>query len=99
MRIATYNILKGGAQRVHWIRMIEDYAVDLLLVQESHPHDEHLPPLLYPEIRKQSVWEMVERMDGFPEQISSMSEQEEVIDYCFDEQLWQFSESTARCIR
>jgi hypothetical protein len=33
MKIATYNILKGGSQRVHWVRMIQDYDVDLLLVQ------------------------------------------------------------------
>ncbi len=48
MKIATYNILKGGSRRVHWIKMIEDQGVSLLLVQESYPHDEHLPPLLYP---------------------------------------------------
>jgi hypothetical protein len=40
MKIATYNILKGGSQRVHWVKMIEDHSVDLLLVQESYPHDE-----------------------------------------------------------
>jgi exonuclease III len=41
--------------------MIEDHSVDLLLVQESYTHDEHLPPLLYPDARSQSVWEMVEQ--------------------------------------
>lgn len=41
MKIATYNILKGGSHRVHWTKMIEDQNVDLLLVQESYPHDEH----------------------------------------------------------
>jgi exonuclease III len=61
MRIATYNILKGGSQRVHWVKMIEDHSVDLLLVQESYPHDEHLPPLIYPDARSQAVWEMVEQ--------------------------------------
>lgn len=61
MKIATYNILKGGSQRVHWIRMIEDYAVDLLLLQESYSRDEHLPPLLYPDVRNQSAWEMIEK--------------------------------------
>lgn len=61
MKIATYNILKGGSHRVHWTKMIEDQGVDLLLIQESYPHDEHLPPLLYPDLRKQSVWEMVEQ--------------------------------------
>jgi endonuclease/exonuclease/phosphatase family metal-dependent hydrolase len=58
MKIATYNILKGGAQRVHWVRMIEGFGVDLLLLQESYSQDEHLPPLLYPDARSQSAWEM-----------------------------------------
>ena len=61
MRIATYNILKGGTQRVHWVKMIEEHAVDLLLVQESFTHDEHLSPLQYPDSRGQSVCEMVEK--------------------------------------
>lgn len=61
MKIATYNILKGGSQRVHWIKMIEEFGVDLLLVQESYQHDEHLPSLLYPNARNQSAWEMVEQ--------------------------------------
>jgi exonuclease III len=61
MRIATYNMLKGGSQRVHWVRMIQDYSVDLLLAQESYTHGEHLPPLRYPEARSRSVWEMVEQ--------------------------------------
>lgn len=60
MKIAPYNILKGGKRRVHWVRMIEDHGVDLLLVQETYPHREHLPPLLYPEVVSQSAWEMVE---------------------------------------
>jgi endonuclease/exonuclease/phosphatase family metal-dependent hydrolase len=61
MKIATYNILKGGSQRSHWIKMIEDCGVDLLMLQESYPHDEHLPPLLYPDTRNQSAWAMVEQ--------------------------------------
>ena len=61
MKLATYNILKGGLNRVHWTKMIDDLGVDLLLVQESYPHDDHLPPLLYPDFRKQSVWERVEQ--------------------------------------
>lgn len=61
MGIATYNILKGGSQRVHWVKMSEDHSVDLLLVQESYSHDEHLPPLLFPDARSQSVWKMVEQ--------------------------------------
>jgi exonuclease III len=60
MRIATYNILRGGSQRVHWVKMIEDHSVDLLLLQESYAHDEHLPPLRFPDARTQSVWQPVE---------------------------------------
>ncbi len=72
MKIATYNILKGGSHRVHWTKMIEEQGVDLLLVQESYPHDEHLPPLLYPSLRQQSVWEMVEQ-NGWGSAIYSSS--------------------------
>jgi hypothetical protein len=61
MRVATYNLRKGGSGRVHWARMVEDHAVDLLLVQESYPPDEHLPPLLHPDARSQAVWQMVGR--------------------------------------
>jgi endonuclease/exonuclease/phosphatase family metal-dependent hydrolase len=61
MKVATYNILKGGTRRVHWVRMVEEYAVDLLLVQESYPHDEHLPPLVYPDAGGQSAWRRVGR--------------------------------------
>lgn len=61
MKLATYNILKGGSQRVHWVRMIEDFGVALLLVQESYAHDEHLLPLMYSDARSQSVWEMAEK--------------------------------------
>ena len=60
-KLATYNILKGGSKRLHWAKMIDEHSVDLLLVQESYPHDEHLPPLLYPEARSRSAWEMVEQ--------------------------------------
>src|SRR5438874_2461253 len=79
MRIATYNILKGGSQRVHWVKMIEDNSVDLLLVQESYAHDEHLPPLLYPDARSQSVWEMVEQ-NGWGSAVYSRSGSAKPID-------------------
>ena len=61
MKIATYNILKGGSRRAHWTKMIEEQAVDVLLVQESYSPAEHLPPLLYPHSHVQSVWEMVQQ--------------------------------------
>jgi hypothetical protein len=28
MKVATYNILKGGSQRVHWVRVIQEFGVD-----------------------------------------------------------------------
>lgn len=56
MNIATYNLLKGGAKRCHWQRLLEVHGVDVLFVQESYPHEEHLPPLLYPRARDRSVW-------------------------------------------
>ncbi|MEZ6056951.1 MAG: hypothetical protein R3C01_09615 [Planctomycetaceae bacterium] len=56
MNVATYNMRKGGSTRSHWQRMIEDHHVDLLFVQESYPHEEHLPPLLFPALRDRSVW-------------------------------------------
>lgn len=59
MKIATYNILKGGSRRVHWSKMIDEQNVELLLVQESYSPTEHLPQLLYPNSHTQSVWEMV----------------------------------------
>jgi len=61
MKIATYNILLGGKIRVHWVKMIEGQAVDLLLVQESFDYHEHLQALQYPDARSQSVWEKVEK--------------------------------------
>ena len=58
MRVATYNLLKGGTKRVHWRKLIKEHDVDLLLVQESGPQDQHLPLLSYPDLQGQSVWEM-----------------------------------------
>ena len=49
MRIATYNILKGGSRRVRWVKMIEEHSVDMFLVEESYRHDQHRPPLPYPD--------------------------------------------------
>jgi hypothetical protein len=61
MNIATYNILKGGSQRVHWVRLIDGFRADLLLVQESYPHGEHLPPHLYPDAGTRSAWGRAEK--------------------------------------
>jgi endonuclease/exonuclease/phosphatase family metal-dependent hydrolase len=58
MRVATYNLLKGGTKRVHWLKMIAEHQVDLLLAQESGPQDHYLSPLTYPDLQGQSVWDM-----------------------------------------
>jgi len=60
MRVATYNILKGGSQRVHWKKLIQDHFVDLLLLQETFPHGEHLPLDRFPNAEIQSVWKCAE---------------------------------------
>jgi hypothetical protein len=59
MRLATYNLLKGGTKRVHWTKLVQEHGVDLLLVQESYHPAEHLSPVRYPTGQDQSVWEMV----------------------------------------
>jgi endonuclease/exonuclease/phosphatase family metal-dependent hydrolase len=57
MRVATYNLLKGGTKRVHWLKMIVENEVDLLLTQESGPQEHYLSPLVYPALQRQSVWD------------------------------------------
>lgn len=59
MIIATYNLRAGGRDRGHWSTMIDQYRVDLLLVQESCSPHLHFPPSLYPDIENQIVWEIV----------------------------------------
>lgn len=61
MKVATYNVQKGGSRRVHWVKMIENHSVDLLLIQETYPHKEHLPPTLFPKAPQQSAWQMVKQ--------------------------------------
>ena len=60
MKLATYNLLKGGARRTHWLRLVEDLGVDLLLVQESYSHREHLPASLQPEADRRVAWRPVQ---------------------------------------
>jgi endonuclease/exonuclease/phosphatase family metal-dependent hydrolase len=60
VRIATYNLRAGGSHRTHWVRLIEAYAVDLLLVQESLPPAEHLPRSLSA-VWTRTAWAMVKR--------------------------------------
>ncbi len=56
MKIATYNLLKGGSKLTHWQKMIEDHKVDLLLLQESHRPERHLPPYLIQVPPERIVW-------------------------------------------
>lgn len=56
MKIAAYNMRKGGTQRVHWRRLIENHSIDLLLAQESFHQTEHLPADEFPELSGQSHW-------------------------------------------
>ena len=72
MKFATYNILKGGSKRVHWLKMIEDHAVDLLLMQETYHHREHLPAHRFPKAQKQSVWQIV-KQNGWGSAVFSSS--------------------------
>lgn len=60
MKIATYNLLKGGIRKVHWTKLIDEHGVDLLLVQESFPSSVHLPSQRFPEVQTRCVWEQVE---------------------------------------
>lgn len=57
--VATYNLLKGGSARAHWLTLIERHGVGLLLVQESYPPAEHLPASRYPDAAGRTVWERV----------------------------------------
>lgn len=61
MRIATYNIHKGGRQRVHWTKLIEEFGVDTLLVQETYAPSEHLSSSRYAHLQPQAIWEPAEQ--------------------------------------
>lgn len=59
MNIATYNLRFGGKQRTHWKKMLEEHSVDILLLQETYPSDEHLKPLFYPPPGERCVFQCV----------------------------------------
>lgn len=56
MKIATYNLLRGGAGLTHWSRMVCEHEVDLLLVQESFAPSRHDKPLIEAARENRSVW-------------------------------------------
>jgi exonuclease III len=72
VKVATYNVLKGGSQRVHWVKLLQEQSIDLLLVQETYHYDEHLPPRLFPKARRLSVWQMV-KQNGWGSAVYSSS--------------------------
>ena len=49
MIIAAYNLRAGGkrGERVHWQRLLDDYAPHPPLMQETHHPPDYLPPALY----------------------------------------------------
>jgi endonuclease/exonuclease/phosphatase family metal-dependent hydrolase len=49
MIIATYNLRAGGRRgnRVHWQRLLDDFAPDILLLQETRHPREYLDPGFY----------------------------------------------------
>ena len=60
MILTTYNLRSGGARRVHWLRVLEEFRPDIFLVQETVDPREHLPPLFHEEAAGRIVWRMVE---------------------------------------
>ena len=58
MKIATYNLRAGGRRgnRVHWRRLRDDLAADILLVQETHHPSHYLEPEFYAANAQQMVW-------------------------------------------
>lgn len=61
MRIATYDLCKGGARRTHLAKLLNEHHVDLLLAQECAEPSEHLSPLFYPDLGESIHWQAVER--------------------------------------
>lgn len=59
MKVATYNLLRGGASLTHWSKMVCEQDVDLLLVQESYAPARHDKPLIESARADRSVWNAV----------------------------------------
>ena len=64
MHIVTYNLHFGGKGLRHWGELITRLDPELMLVQESHPAVDHLPPLIYGDGHERAVWSAVEREAG-----------------------------------
>ncbi len=63
MKIATYNLRFGGKKRVHWQKMLDEHQVDVLLLQETFAHDQHLPPASNPIQADRCVFQCVPGQD------------------------------------
>ncbi len=63
MKVATYNLLQGGAALTHWSKMVCEQKVDLLLVQESYAPSRHDRPLIESSRADRSVWNAVPGRD------------------------------------
>jgi endonuclease/exonuclease/phosphatase family metal-dependent hydrolase len=58
MKIATYNLRSGGrqGQRLHWRRLLDELAPDILLVQETLHPSEYLAPEFYAANARRIYW-------------------------------------------
>jgi endonuclease/exonuclease/phosphatase family metal-dependent hydrolase len=59
MKIAAYNLRAGGRRgdRVHWQRLLDLYAPDVLLMQETHAPETYLTPEFYAANRQRLHWQ------------------------------------------
>lgn len=60
MKIITYNLRGGGAGKVHWSKIFDDFDPDVFLVQESYEPSQHLPPLIHGDRHRDARWRAVE---------------------------------------
>lgn len=58
MQIAAYNLRAGGrrGERVHWQRLLEGFAPDILLMQETRHPSQYLPPAVYAAHKHRIHW-------------------------------------------
>jgi exonuclease III len=56
MNLVCYNLRFGGARRVHWAQVIEEFAPDIFLVQESLAPHEHLPDWSRSDLKARTTW-------------------------------------------
>lgn len=64
MKIVSYNLRSGGKGCIHWNEVLEQFAPEVLLVQESSPPIDHLPPLLHGDRLKRAVWSPAQNATG-----------------------------------